>query len=177
MLIFKELAKTRQSCRSFSGKYLTEQQLLKCVETARLAPSACNSQPWHFYGTVAADKCGKIAAATQAFGSNKFTSSAGGFIVIAEKPAVLSSRINPTESQKYAQMDIGMVTIHLCFAATEQDLSSCILGRFDEDMLADIIGLKKDHKIRLVLALGYSQNDTLREKVRDKTEDILTIID
>ena len=44
-------------------------------------------------------------------------------------------------------------------------------------MLADIIGLKKDHKIRLVLALGYSQNDTLREKVRDKTEDILTIID
>lgn len=177
MLIFKELAKTRESCRSYSGEYLSLQQIMWCVDTAKLAPSACNSQPWHFYACVSADKCDKIAAATQAYGGNKFTSKAGGFIVIAETPAVLSTRITTKDSQRYAQMDIGMVTTHLCFAATEQGLSSCIIGRFDEQMLSEIIGLKSGHKIRLVLALGYAENDTIREKIRNKTEDILTFID
>jgi len=177
MLNFTELVLKRESCRNFSGQVVTNEQIKKCIDTARLAPSACNSQPWHFYAAVSEGKCAEIAEATQRLGSNKFAEKAGGFIVIVEEPAILSTKLYNISQQKYAQMDVGIVTAHLCYAATEQGLSTCILGSFNEEKLAEVVGIKDEEKIRLVLAVGYAQNDILREKKRRITDEILTFID
>ena len=46
---FFRLVQQRESCRNYQpGRYPTREQLVHCVEAARLAPSACNSQPWSF---------------------------------------------------------------------------------------------------------------------------------
>lgn len=45
---FMELANNRQSDRTFSTQEVNRKDLLKCVQAAQLAPSACNSQPWKF---------------------------------------------------------------------------------------------------------------------------------
>ena len=46
---FLEIAKSRQSCRSYELNRPVEQEKLNAVlEAARLAPSACNAQPYHF---------------------------------------------------------------------------------------------------------------------------------
>lgn len=45
---FVELINKRQSCRQYSNKKVEKEKLIKCIEAARIAPSACNSQPWHF---------------------------------------------------------------------------------------------------------------------------------
>ena len=44
---FIQLSNTRQSCRKYSDKPVSREDILTCLEAARLAPSACNSQPWH----------------------------------------------------------------------------------------------------------------------------------
>ena len=177
MLNFTELVLKRESCRNFSGQAVSVEQIKKCIDTARLAPSACNSQPWHFYAAVSEGKRAEIAEATQKLGSNKFTEKAGGFIVIVEEPATLAAKLCNISQQKYAQMDVGIVTAHLCYAATEQGLSSCILGWFNEKKLAEAVGLKDEEKIRLVLAVGYAEKETVREKKRRSTDEILTFID
>ena len=48
MMQFIELVKKRQSIRSYNNKPIPRAHLTMCLETARLAPSACNAQPWHF---------------------------------------------------------------------------------------------------------------------------------
>ena len=49
MKSFLELAAARQSDRVFvPGKRIEREVLERIVEAARLAPSACNGQPWHF---------------------------------------------------------------------------------------------------------------------------------
>ena len=45
---FLKIAQTRQSCRSYDETREVEREKLDAVlEAARLAPSACNSQPYH----------------------------------------------------------------------------------------------------------------------------------
>ena len=39
---------TRRSVRKYQDKPVEREKINQCIEAARLAPSACNSQPWHF---------------------------------------------------------------------------------------------------------------------------------
>ena len=57
---FLEIARARQSCRSYDTERPVEQKKLDAVlEAARLAPSACNAQPYHF--TVCRGQAAKAA--------------------------------------------------------------------------------------------------------------------
>ena len=45
---FAELAKMRQSDRKYKNQPVEKEKLIQCLETARISPSANNSQPWKF---------------------------------------------------------------------------------------------------------------------------------
>ena len=82
----KKMTETRQSCRAFDPVRTPDRAVLtQVLEAARLAPSACNSQPYHFY--VAVDGTARaVGAATQSLGMNKFAGDCPAFIVVAEQP-------------------------------------------------------------------------------------------
>jgi len=45
---FLEFVSTRQSVRAFDTERQVEKEMIeRIVAAARLAPSACNAQPWH----------------------------------------------------------------------------------------------------------------------------------
>ena len=80
---FMEIAGKRQSCRSYDSREVEPEKIQAMLEAARLAPSACNGQPFHF--TVCRGGAARaVAAATQAMGMNKFASDAPVLIVISE---------------------------------------------------------------------------------------------
>ncbi len=170
-MTFFEMTEKRESCRSYDGaKAVTKEQLMKCVGAARLAPSACNSQPWSFAAVNGGEIGKKIAKATQTKGLNKFTCDCPAFIVVFEEEATL---IGGVKSQKYAEMDIGIAVAHLCYAALEQGLSTCIMGSFDENEVLSALGME-NKKIKLILAVGYAKTDSLRVKKRKALEEIVT---
>ena len=170
---FFELVNMRESCRSYKETEVEKEKLLKCIECARLSPSACNSQPWSFT-VVTGEKAKEVAKCTQKGGMNKFTENCPAFIVISEENATLSAKIaGIISSQTYAQIDVGIATTHICYAATEQGLSTCILGWFDEKGLQEVLDIPKSKRIRIVISVGYAQTDELRTKKRKPLEDIL----
>ena len=61
---FESLQRQRKSCRSFAPKPVPRDLLTRLVDTARLSPSACNSQPWHF---IVVDEAGAKAVYSEAF--------------------------------------------------------------------------------------------------------------
>ena len=79
----EKLITNRQSCRNYDGAPVCEEDIARCLEAARLAPSACNAQPYHIFVCTGAT-AGSVAAATQGAGMNKFTSNVPCFFVIAE---------------------------------------------------------------------------------------------
>ena len=66
---------------------------------------------------------------------------------------------------------------HLCYAAKQQGLSTCIMGAFDKKMLLEGLGITEEKRVRLVFSVGYAANDQLRTKKRKPLEQIMTYID
>ena len=162
---FTEIALTRQSCRSYDETRAVEEEKLNAILAAAcLAPSACNSQPYHF--TVCQGQIAKeVAAATQGMGMNKFSSQAPVLIVISEadynKTAALGAKVKGND---YRSIDIGITTAYLTAEATAQGLSTCILGWLDDEKIRKICGI--DQPVRLVITLGYAKDDPIRNKKR-----------
>ena len=170
---FYEIACNRQSCRSYDSERPIEQEKLNAIlESARLAPSACNGQPYHI--TVCRGENAKqVAKATMGMGMNKFAADAPVLLVISEKPYVKSAALGAkVKGNDYRSMDIGIVTAYITAEATAQGLGSCILGWLDDEKIREVCHL--DGAVRLVITLGYGKDDKLRSKKRKELEELVT---
>jgi nitroreductase len=149
-----------------------EQEKLNAIlESTRLAPSACNGQPYHL--TVCRGETAKaVAAATQGMGMNKFASQAPVLIVISEMPYVKSAALGAkVKGNDYRSIDIGIATAYLTAEAAAQGLGTCILGWLDDQKIRTICGL--EYPVRLVITLGYPK-DTLRPKKWKELSELVT---
>ena len=176
---FFSLIAQRESCRNYDpSRPVSREQLVRCLEAARIAPSACNSQPWSFVVVNRPDLSAQTAQYVQGMGMNKFSENCPAFIVVVEEKANLSARVGAVvKSQEYASIDIGIATAHLVLAATEQGLSTCIMGWFQEAKLKELLSIPKEKRIRLVIAVGYAASQELRPKKRKSLEEISTFLD
>jgi len=175
---FFDLINKRQSCRKYLDKSVEKEKLIKCIEAARIAPSACNSQPWHFIVVNNKELSSKVAMCVQDKVMNKFTSECKSFIIIVEESGNLTSRAGALmKQQDYRSVDLGIATEHLCLSATEQNLGTCILGWFNEKELKKLLNINKLKRIRLVVAIGYPENNETRKKIRKNIDEILTFIE
>ena len=172
---FMEIANTRQSCRAYDeGRIVEREKLDAILEAARLAPSACNGQPYHF--TVCkGDTAREVAKATQGLGMNKFAAQAPVLIVISEMPYVKSAAMGAkVKNNDYRSIDIGITTAYLTAEAAAQGLGTCILGWFDDDKIRSICNLS--YPARLVITVGYPKDDTVRAKKRKEITELVTEI-
>ena len=171
---FLEIARERQSCRAYDETKPVESEKLEAIlEAARIAPSACNGQPYHI--TVCKGHASQeVALACRGLGMNKFATQAPITLVISEKPYVKSAAMGAkVKGNDYRSIDIGIVTAYLTAEATAQGLSTCILGWLDDAKIRKICGL--EHPVRLVIALGYAkESDLLRKKVRKDLSDLVS---
>ena len=163
---FLEIAKARQSCRSYEeGREVEAEKLAAILEAARLAPSACNGQPYKL--TVCRGKAAQeVALACRGLGMNQFAVQAPVCIVVSEMPYVKSAAMGArVKGNDYRSIDIGIVTAYLTAEASAQGLSTCILGWLDDRKIREICDL--EYPVRLVITLGYAkEGDPLRKKVR-----------
>ena len=170
---FTEIAKARQSCRAYDNTKEIEQEKLDAIlEAGRLAPSACNGQPYRF--TVCRGETAKqVAACVTGMGMNKFAADAPVLIVISEEAYVASAALGAkVKKNDYRSIDIGIAAAYLTAEATAEGLGTCILGWFDDEKLRAICGL--DKPVRLVITVGYpKEGDVLREKKRKPMEDLV----
>lgn len=171
---FLEIARNRQSCRSYDETRAVEQEKLDAIlEAARLAPSACNGQPYHF--TVCRGEAAeKVALACRGLGMNKFAVQAPVVIVVSEQPYVKSAAMGArVKNNDYRSIDIGIATAYLTAEATAQGLSTCILGWLDDARIREICNL--EYPVRLVITVGYAKGgDVLRKKVRKDVDELVS---
>jgi len=172
---FFEIAENRQSCRSYDAKMLVESEKLDAVLSAgRLAPSACNGQPYHI--TVCkGERAKSVAKETQGVGINGFAVDAPILLVISEeayvKTAALGARFTGND---YRSIDIGILAAYITAEATAQGLGTCILGWFNEKKVRELCGVKG--AVRLVITLGYAkEGDKLRPKKRKELSELVNM--
>jgi len=170
---FMKIAENRQSCRSYAPEKDVEAEKLEAIlQAARLAPSACNGQPYLI--TVCRGENAKaVAAACTGMGMNKFAAQAPIQMVISEMPYVKSAAMGAKlKKNDYRSIDIGIVAAYITAECAAQGLGSCILGWFDNERIRSAVGISGD--VRLVITVGYPKaGDTLREKKRKDFDKIV----
>lgn len=168
-LTFAELAKIRQSDRKYKNQVVEKDKLIQCLETARISPSANNSQPWKFVVVDDFEKKEQIAECTIGLGMNKFTHQCPVIVaVVLERQNFMSTIGSMIKNKDYSLFDIGIAVNQFCLQAADLGLGTCIIGWFDEKKIKKILGVK-NRRIPLLISVGYPDAPT-REKVRKPLE-------
>lgn len=169
-----DLVKVRQSCRSYNSERAVEDEKLDAIlSSARLAPSACNGQPYRI--TVCKGESAKaVASCVTGMGMNKFAKDAPVMLVISEEDYVKTAAFGAkVKKNDYRSIDIGILAAYITSEAADRGLGTCILGWFDDEKIRTICSLEKP--VRLVITLGYpSDNDKIREKKRKDLSELVS---
>lgn len=168
---FLDLVKRRQSTRRYEpGRRIPRETLERCLEAARLAPSACNSQPWSFVvvddpvqvRALAEESCGHPP-----YGLNRFAADASAIVAVVTEKMKLAARLGAQfRGVQYSLVDVGIAGEHLILQAAEEGLGSCWLGWFNERAVQRRLGIPRGRKVALLICLGYPIAGELRPQVR-----------
>lgn len=172
---FLELVKTRQSVRSYSDIPVEKEKLNRCLEAARLSPSACNSQPWRFIVVDTPELKDKVARSTfnELVSFNKFSLNAPILVVVTANKGNLKTKVGQMiTSIPYYLIDIGIAAEHFCLQAAEEGLGTCMLGWFNGKEIKKHLTIPSNEKVVLVIAIGYPKVTTVRDKKRKSIEEI-----
>lgn len=172
---FLDLVAKRQSTRKYSAQPVSREVVERCLEAARLAPSACNSQPWTFLVVDDEDRKNRVARA--AFGGiysmNAFAARAPVLIVVVTERSRYAARLGGMmRGVQYSLIDLGIACEHLVLQAAEDGVGSCWLGWFHEKAVKKELGLPRSARIDVIISLGYPEKEEQRDKVRRPLDEV-----
>jgi len=176
-LNFIELITKRQSVRKYSDKAVEKEKIELCIEAARIAPSASNSQPWKFIVVDKPELKNKVANATfsKLVSFNKFALEAPIIIaIVLEKPRLITQVGGALKKKEFPLIDLGITAEHFCLQAAEVGLGTCMLGWFNHKKIKNLLNIPKGKTIGLIITLGYALEEyTQRQKIRKETNIIM----
>lgn len=124
------MVKQRTSCRSYEPRPVPRESLELMLEAARLAPSACNKQPWRF-AVVEAEET-RMRLIHEAFLAGipmTWAEDAGAIIALGMEKSAFTHTIAPKISGvDYPLLDLGIAGEHLVLQAEELGLGTCWIG-------------------------------------------------
>jgi len=164
---FPELVKKRYSCRKYLPDTVEREKIEKCIEAARLAPSASNSQPWNFIVVDDPEKLRAVsdAAITGIYSATKFIKNASSLIIVTSDKGNFLTKVGGfVRDTMFYLIDIGIACEHFVLQATELGLGTCYVGWLNEKAVKKNLGLKKSISIPLIISVGYPDKG-LQEKV------------
>lgn len=168
---FSELVNKRQSDRKYQQKLVDRTLLVQCLEAARVAPSACNSQPWKFVVVDEPSLVSEMASAAAGMGMNKFAFQAPVIVAVVLEKMNLTARIGSViKDKEYSLLDVGIAVEHFCLQASELGLGTCILGWFDEKKVRKLLKIER-RRVPLLITVGYPDGP-VRKKVRKKLDEM-----
>ena len=148
-MTFLELASKRFSVRSFEDRPVEDEKVLKVLEAGRLAPSACNFQPWVFV-VVRDPKARQTLKA--AYGKDWFVNAPVVIAVCCDRTRAWIRN----DGTKYGAVDAAIAMDHMILQATELGLGTCWIGAFSEEEARKALGLPFNIEPVLLTPLGYS---------------------
>jgi len=170
--------KQRRSIRNFQNQPIERDKIYLCLEAARLAPSACNTQPWRF--VIVDDKELKDKLCSEAFSGIysmcSFAKTASVIVVvISEKQKFLTKVGGAIRGTQFYLIDIGIACEHFILQATELGLGTCWIGWFDENKVKKVLAVPKEKKVISLIAVGYYQDShPFSEKNRKSLNEIVS---
>lgn len=148
---FNQLVKERFSCKKYSDRPLSVENLNTILECGRWAPTAKNLQEQHIYVASSADALSIIDEVTPCRYNAPVV-----LIVAFDKNNVYTY---PGGKRESGIEDASIVATHLMLAAADLGVNSCWVNNFDPERLHSLLSLPENEEILMLLDLGYAADD------------------
>lgn len=159
----------RYSCRSYDlGRDTLDHDLIKAViDAARLAPSACNRQPWLFMVVEGAEAREKVFLA---YGRD-WIKQAPAYIIALGEPEAAWHR--PADGHDHTDVDLAIAVEHICLAASALGLGTCWVCNFDPAVLRREFNIPDRYVPVAIVPIGYpAPGSPATAKIRKSDEEI-----
>ena len=167
---FIRLAKARYSCRSFDTRPVEQEKLDLILEAGRVAPSAVNFQPWHFF--VIREK-EELERFYPVYHREWFRTATCVIVICADHS---QSWKRKADGKDHADVDAAITTDHMTLQATELGLASCWICNFYVDKTREVLKLPDHMEPVVILPLGYPQDRTDPERHKVKRKPLSEIV-
>ncbi|WP_204596973.1 nitroreductase family protein [Clostridium pascui] len=169
--------KMRRSIRNYNNKSVEDEKILQLLESARLAPSGSNTQPWHFIVVKSELTKQKLAKASH---NQKWMLSAPVFIVcvadircrIEGTVDVILNENSPQEELKQILRDTSISMEHILLEAENLGLGTCWVAWFTQDEIRPILNIPTDKYVVGIITLGYA-NEAPKARPRKNLKEII----
>lgn len=143
------LITTRKSIRKYSDKPIDKSTIETLLESARLAPSAVNYQPWKFI-VCASESSKKIVRESY---PRAWFNQAQLYVVACGNHAQSWKRQG--DGKDHCDIDVAIAVEHLVLKITDLDLATCWVCNFDADLLKKAFSLPQEMEPIAILPVGY----------------------
>ena len=161
--MIKEIS-SRKSTRKYTNKPVSDENIIQLIESARLAPSGSNTQPWNFIIVRSEEVKEKIAKAD---GNQMWMKSSPVYIVCVADIRCRIKNLNEvslTEESSLPELkqiirDTAIAIEHILLEAENIGLSSCWTAYFIQDDIRPILEIPKDKYVVGIITIGYSDDN------------------
>lgn len=166
--MIRELVEKTRTVRRFQeNKSLDQSTLIELVQLARFGGSARNGQPLRYMIVTETETRSQVfphlgwaGYLTDWTGPGEGERPTAYIICLLAKDRCLGP-------EHEAHFDLGISTQNMLLAAAEKGIFGCRIGSFSKK-LADDLGIENNHKVLLVLALGYPAEKIVIEEMKSQ---------
>ncbi|MEM3437764.1 MAG: nitroreductase family protein [Nitrososphaerales archaeon] len=151
--------KLRRSIRRYKPKEVEKEKLIRIIEAGRLAPSATNSQPWHFIIVKNPEIKRKLG---ESYPKEWFVN-APVIIVACADPSKAWVR---GDGEEYWKVDVAIALQNMILCAVEEGLGTCWIANFNEKIVKEVLGIPQGIRVVAMTPLGYPNE--VKGEVRDR---------
>ena len=147
MTRFLDLARSRYSCRSYDSRPVEKEKLDLILKAGRIAPSACNLQPWHFFVIEGSG----LEMIHQVYPRDWFRSAPCVIVICGDHRASWKR----SDRKDHCDVDVAIATDHMTLQATELELATCWICAFDAKKTSVLMKLPSHLEPIVLLPVGY----------------------
>lgn len=166
---FQSLVAQRYSVRSYTAEAVSEDDIQYLLACARLAPSAVNFQPWHFYVV----RSEEAKEGLRACYDREWFRTAPLYIVCTVRRDLSWKR--KSDGKDHGDIDVAIAAEHICLAATERGLGTCWVCNFDGARCQEVLQLPANEEAVVLLPVGHvAPKAEAKPKQRKEWEELVS---
>ena len=158
-----KVIKSRYSVRAYKPDQVEDEKLKQLLEAARLAPTACNLQPFQL---IVIRTKGRESELKRIYNSGWFVQPP----LIICMCSVASQAWTRRDGKNHADVDAAIAMDHLILAAASLGLGTCWIAAFNPDAAKEILGLPDGVEPVLFTPLGYPADSPGKKERKELSE-------
>jgi len=170
---YSELIRIRESVRNYDPNRRVPGEIMeKILDAGRLAPSACNCQPWKFLVISSSAMLEKVRAC---YKRDWFGEAPHILVILGLKDQAWSRSFDGYNS---IETDVAIAMTHIILAAENEGVGACWVEAYNPTLLREAINPGVNELIFGIVPLGYTKPGfkKVSEKKRKSLEEIVYYI-